>query len=134
MDLNISDHGVLSTVYWHRMNGFATIKWNTCVRKAGQTTGMTFGFIAGVHGNWKPPAFPDTICEEFYALEETADVGNQSAGSGDSGATVINNDGKIVGFVFAGIRIDTYRENYFRQINERLISSRSEKGDRPMDL
>ena len=70
LDLNTPDHGVLSTVDWHRMNGLAPIQWDMYIRKAGRTTGMTFGFIAGVYGNWVPYTFPDKICEEFYALEE----------------------------------------------------------------
>ena len=70
LDLNTPDHGVLSTVDWHRMNGFAPIQGDMYVRKAGRTTGMTFGFIAGVYGNWVPDTFPDKTCEEFYVLEK----------------------------------------------------------------
>ena len=109
LDLNTPDHVVLSTVDWHRMNGLAPIQWDMYVRKAGRTTGMTFGFIAGVYGNWVPDTFPDKTCEEFYALEEKTSTENQFAAPGDSGAAVINDDGKIVGFVFAGIKIDTVK-------------------------
>ena len=109
LDLNTPDHGVLSTVDWQRMNGFAEINWDMYVRKAGRTTGMTFGFVAGVHGDWVPPTFPEKTCREFYALEEKIGVDNQFASPGDSGAAVINDDGKIVSFVFAGINIDTIK-------------------------
>ena len=69
LDLNTPDHEVLSTADWYRMNGFAPIKWDTYIRKAGRTTGMIFGFIAGIYGNWEPDiTFPVKTCEESYAL------------------------------------------------------------------
>jgi hypothetical protein len=74
LDLNTPDHGVLSTVDWHRMNGLAPIRWDMYIRKAGRTTTMTFGFIAGVYGNWVPDTFSDKVCEEFYALEEKTNI------------------------------------------------------------
>ena len=96
------------------MNDFAPIQWDMYVRKVGRTTGMTFGFVAGVYGNWVPDTFPDKTCEEFYALEEKSGIENQFAAPGDSGAAVNNDSGKIVGFVFTGIKIT---ENCIRQIN-----------------
>ena len=56
-----------------------------------------------------PDTFPDKTCEEFYALEEKTSSENQFSPPGNSGAAVINGHGKIVGFVFAAIKIDTMK-------------------------
>lgn len=100
------DEGILGTVHWQPAMKFAPLTFDALVRKNGRKTGETYGFVAGIHATWKPGGFEDKdSCEEFYVLEDKKNNQNKFAGGGDSGSSVIDNEGNIVGFVFAGIEI-----------------------------
>jgi hypothetical protein len=93
--------GVLASKEWKSVDGFGTLQLDQWVRKTGHVTGLTFGFVAGVHAGWNP-GIPDCPpLTEFYVIEEKTRQDNQFAARGDSGAAVITAEGNVVGFVFA---------------------------------
>jgi hypothetical protein len=98
--------GQLSDTVWKDVQGFGPLMWDQLVRKNGRKTGLTFGFVAGVHAGWKPLQHGmNKSCSEYYVLDDHSMFSNMFADKGDSGAAVITDGGLVVGFVFAGIAI-----------------------------
>jgi len=81
------------------------IQFDQYVRKTGRKTGLTFGFVAGVHCGFVNPVVPSPPTDEFYVLQEASEEVNQFAQKGDSGSAVISNEGMLVGFVHSAINI-----------------------------
>jgi hypothetical protein len=98
--------GVLDTTEWKSVKQFGTVKFDQWVRKTGQVTGLTFGFVAGVHAGWNPGIASFPPLTEFYVLEEKASKNNKFAQKGDSGSAVITAEGEFVGIVFAFIDVE----------------------------
>lgn len=75
---------------------------------------MTFGFISGVYGKWRPGNVEDKdfgkmTCSEYWVLDEKQAKDQRFARHGDSGAIVIDKDGVVRGVVFADIPIKKLR-------------------------
>ena len=95
----------MRSLEWKSVAGWTELDFDQCVRKTGQTSGLTFGFIAGVHTgfiNWSVSSKP---CFEYYVLQEVGADSNCFAKRGDSGSAVITNNGLVVGFVHSAIEI-----------------------------
>jgi hypothetical protein len=100
------ESGVLATKQWDSVKQFGTLKWDQWVRKTGHITGLTFGFVAGVHAGWNPGIENCPPLTEYYVLEEKASGYNKFAAKGDSGSAVITAEGDFVGIVFAMVDVD----------------------------
>ena len=103
---NPPQEGDLGSVKWSPVKCWGRLTYDQPVRKEGRTTGETYGFVAGVHSSWKRKEFKIT-CSEYFVLEEgnLEDRNTAFARKGDSGAMVIDNDGKIVGMIMALVKI-----------------------------
>jgi len=71
---------------------------------------MTFGFIEGVYGDWKPGKteekdFGRKVGSEFWIIGEGPERLQRFADHGDSGSAVVDCEGVIRGIVFAKIAI-----------------------------
>ena len=96
----------LRSLEWKSVSGWLELGFDQYVRKTGRTTGLTYGFVAGVHAGWKNPLIPSKkACSEFYVIQELEESVNWFAKRGDSGAAVISNNGELVGFVHSAISI-----------------------------
>jgi len=100
------ESGILATKQWDSVKQFGTLKWDQWVRKTGHVTGLTFGFVAGVHAGWNPGIANCPPLTEYYVLEEKVDGYNKFAAKGDSGSAVITAEGDFVGIVFARLDLD----------------------------
>lgn len=98
--------GVLDTTEWKSVKQFGPLKVDQWVRKCGQVTDLTFGFVAGVHAGWNPGIDNCPPLTEFYVLEEKTSRHNKFARKGDSGSAVITTEGDFVGIVFAFIDVE----------------------------
>ena len=98
--------GILARKQWDSVKQFGTLKWDQWVRKRGHVTGLTFGFVAGVHAGWNPGITNCPPLTEYYILEEKTSRQNHFAKKGDSGSAVITAEGDFVGIVFAGVDVD----------------------------
>jgi hypothetical protein len=98
--------GVLDNTEWKSVKQFGPLKVDQRVRKYGQVTDLTFGFVAGVHAGWNPGIANCPPLTEFYVLEEKASRHNRFAQKGDSGSAVITAEGDLVGIVFAFIDVE----------------------------
>lgn len=97
--------GVLVTREWNSVKQFGNLQWDQWVRKTGHVTGLTFGFVAGVHAGWNPGLPNCPPLTEFFVLEEKARQDNRFAAKGDSGSAVITTDSDFVGVVFATVDV-----------------------------
>lgn len=98
------DEGYLSEVDWQPMRKWGQVKLDDPVRKTGRTTGVTYGVVAGIYANWKSAQFPGETMKEYHVLrdeklDEQSDISHIFAWKGDSGASVVDYQGRIVGFV-----------------------------------
>jgi len=100
-----SEEKVLYGMEWGNVADWGDLDFDLVVRKSGRRTGLTFGFVAGVHAGWVNPKVKSAPCSEFYVLQELHEEENFFAKKGDSGAAVIARDGTVVGFVHCGIEI-----------------------------
>ena len=100
-----SEETVLYGMEWENVADWGDLDFDLVVRKSGRRTGLTFGFVAGVHAGWVNPKVKSAPCSEYYVLQELHDSENFFAKKGDSGAAVVASDGKVVGFVHCGIEI-----------------------------
>ena len=100
------ESGILATKQWDSVKQFGTLKWDQWVRKTGHVTGLTFGFVAGVHAGWNPGIANCPPLTEYYVLEEKVSGYNKFAAKGDSGSAVITAEGDFVGIVFARVDVD----------------------------
>ena len=100
------ESGILATKQWDSVKQFGTLKWDQWVRKTGHVTGLTFGFVAGVHAGWNPGIANCPPLAEYYVLEEKVTGHNKFGGKGDSGSAVITAEGDFVGIVFAIVDVD----------------------------
>lgn len=48
----------LKSLEWKSVSGWLELDFDQYVRKTGRTTGLTYGFVAGVHAGWKNPLIP----------------------------------------------------------------------------
>ena len=99
------ESGILATKQWESVKQFGTVKWDQWVRKTGHVTGLTFGFVAGVHAGWNPGIEDRPPLTEYYVLEEKVSGYNKFAAKGDSGSAVITAEGDFVGIVFARVDV-----------------------------
>ena len=97
---NTPTSGELGKVEWAAIRDWGVIEFDQKVRKNGASTGFTFGVIAGVLTSWKSPSF-ESLVNEYYVMEEADVEFHRFAKSGDSGAALITDDGRVVGFVMA---------------------------------
>jgi len=87
------------------VGGTATASPGMAVRKRGRTTGLTYGIVDGVSLSITLP-YPGDVGPKM--LTDQIDVrpdpahNAEFADHGDSGAVLVNDDGKIVGLHFAG--------------------------------
>jgi len=98
------DEGVLRAVFWEPAKAIGHLKWDSLIRKSGRTSGLTFGFVAGVYLDWK---YQGKKTEEYFILQEKP-KNNEFARKGDSGASIITNEGDIVGIVYARICMEVH--------------------------
>ena len=108
-DLHEPNEGYLSEVEWKSALEFGSLEFDALVRKNGRTTGQTYGFVGGLYADFKPGGFDDRSTKEFWVLEEKQSQENAFAKQGDSGASVIDRNGKITGMVFAHVEIKDVR-------------------------
>ena len=95
----------LGSLEWKSVAGWTELDFDQYVRKTGRTTGLTFGFVAGVHAGFINPSVSSRPCSEYYVLQEFRADNNYFAKRGDSGSAVITNEGMVVGFVHSAIEI-----------------------------
>jgi hypothetical protein len=98
------EDGVLSHDNWNDLSSWGELSYDLHVRKTGRTSGTTYGFVAGVHAGWQGNGI-DKPCDEFYVLEQQVQIEHLFAKKGDSGAVVIDRDGRLVGFVWGGVEL-----------------------------
>jgi hypothetical protein len=113
-DYAYPDEGILGSVTWGFSEKTGPLELDLLVRKDGKQTGLTFGFIGGVYGKWRPGNLEDKdfgkmTCSEYWVLEEKGSRDQPFARHGDSGAIVIDKDGVVRGVVFADIPIKKLR-------------------------
>jgi hypothetical protein len=97
----------LKSLAWKSISGWSELEFDQYVRKTGRITGLTYGFMDGVHTGWKNPEIcSKEPCSEFYVLQELEEGINWFTKRGDSGAAVITNNGELVGFVHCVISVD----------------------------
>jgi hypothetical protein len=100
-----SEEKVLYGMEWADVADWGDLDFDLVVRKTGRRTGLTFGFVAGVHAGWVNPKVKSAPCSEYYVLQELHEEENFFAKKGDSGAAVVASDGTVVGFVHCVIEI-----------------------------
>jgi hypothetical protein len=100
--------GYLQSLEWKATDGaIIPLTYDLCVRKTGGSSGLRFGFVAGVTSSFKSKKIQTKeILHEYYCFQEEREEENRFARAGDSGSAVITNDGKITGFVYASSTID----------------------------
>jgi hypothetical protein len=84
-----------------RPEGAARVKLNTLVRKSGRTTGLTEGVVRVVNLDLLNVEYDHGMVRMngIFAVEGVVGAFSQS---GDSGAAVVNDAGRVVGLLFAG--------------------------------
>jgi hypothetical protein len=92
------------------MSKWGKIKFDELVRKTGRATGVTYGVVAGIYADWKSAKFPQEAMKEYYILrdeilDEQSDISKIFAWKGDSGASVIDYRGRIVGFISVAVEV-----------------------------
>jgi hypothetical protein len=100
--------GYLQTLNWEAISGdVGPLLYDLYVRKTGGSTGLKFGFVAGIEASFKTKKIKaKKSMREFYCLQEEKESSNGFAKKGDSGSAVITNEGVVVGFVYAWTAID----------------------------
>ena len=96
------EKGYLKEIVWKKEPlSVAELQWDIRVKKRGRSTGVTYGFIAGVHGVMKSSAGGPR--REFWALPEALSSSLYAfSDKGDSGALVWTDKGAAVGIIIAG--------------------------------
>jgi hypothetical protein len=102
--------GFLGTLRWLPVSKFGQLQPDLYVRKDGATTGVTFGVIGGLCAGVKHTAAGfRQLCREYCAVREEKPRKWYFAQKGDSGASVTNHKGEVVGMVYAGYELGDVR-------------------------
>jgi len=71
--------GFLDKLEWKGVHGWSELQFDQYVRKTDRKTGLTFGFVAGVHSGFVNPDIHSPPTDEFYILEEASEEANYFA-------------------------------------------------------
>jgi hypothetical protein len=94
--------GYLGSLQWAAAGRIEEMSFDKAVRKSGRTTGLTYGYVAGLHANFLHPDIGSEGTDEFYVIHEETVFNQRFADQGDSGSAVIDNEGNAIGVLFGG--------------------------------
>jgi hypothetical protein len=102
--------GFLGNLRWLPVSKFEPLQPDLYVRKDGAMSGITFGVIGGLCAGVKHTGERlQEMYREYYVVREEKAREWHFAQKGDSGASVIDHRGDVVGIVYAGYELGDVR-------------------------